>query len=366
MKHFLIIFGLLVFLPFAGLAAASEHLIRGYHIDAALRMKAGISIAPGKSIILAQVFNADSKELCAGEYEIGVELNKSQKRQVLTVKPSQNIAPGSMQSFRIVVPADEASPFEYKLYAKIGESVIYSDTAFVSGLQDRNSVQITTLFTEAPPEPADNTIVPPKEVPFEHELSARSRSTSNDKAEQATVQAKQARKRKPAVKPEVDSESKVAEKNTEAVPTGRTIDPAEFKSLRTIDEELVIYVIKEGDTLKSIAKQYYGDSARERTIADLNFIEKTSAVKVGEEIIVDVKPLGKAIVPKPHKSNSAGAGNDSRTYEIQTGDTLAGIAKMFYGRTSKVSLIMKANPGLDPQRLRVGTKIILPMDGDQV
>jgi len=79
----------------------------------------------------------------------------------------------------------------------------------------------------------------------------------------------------------------------------RNIDLSEFKKLRTIDEELIIYVIKEGDSLKSVAEKYYGNASKERAIADLNFIEKASSVKVGEEIIVDVRPLNKS-----GKSNS--------------------------------------------------------------
>jgi len=79
----------------------------------------------------------------------------------------------------------------------------------------------------------------------------------------------------------------------------RNIDLSEFKKLRTIDEELIIYVIKEGDSLKSVAEKYYGSASKERAIADLNFIEKSSSVKVGEEIIVDVRPLNKS-----GKSNS--------------------------------------------------------------
>jgi hypothetical protein len=72
------------------------------------------------------------------------------------------------------------------------------------------------------------------------------------------------------------------------------VNPNEFKKLKTIDEELIIYVIKEGDTLKSIASKYYGNPSKERAIADLNFIELTSSIKVGEEIIVDVRPLTKS------------------------------------------------------------------------
>lgn len=73
----------------------------------------------------------------------------------------------------------------------------------------------------------------------------------------------------------------------------RKIKPSEFKSLRTIDEELIIYVLKEGDTIKDIATSYYGSPNYEGRIKELNFIENESTVRVGEEIIVDVKPINK-------------------------------------------------------------------------
>ena len=80
---------------------------------------------------------------------------------------------------------------------------------------------------------------------------------------------------------------------TVAAPPARSISDNEFKTLRTIDEELVIYVIKKGDSLASVAQKYYGSTQKERIIADLNFIENPSSVKIGEEIIVDVCPLAK-------------------------------------------------------------------------
>lgn len=95
-----------------------------------------------------------------------------------------------------------------------------------------------------------------------------------------------------AAKAAKSKKSSVATVESKATVT-RKINPSEFKKLRTMDEELIIYVIKEGDTLKSISENYYGTSSKERTIADLNFIEKSSAVRVGEEIIVEVRPLGK-------------------------------------------------------------------------
>ncbi len=89
---------------------------------------------------------------------------------------------------------------------------------------------------------------------------------------------------------EAEAKAKAAEAKAVA---SRKINPSDFKKLKTIDEELIIYVVKDGDTLKSIAENYYGTASKERTIADLNYIEKSSAVRVGEEIIVEVRPLEK-------------------------------------------------------------------------
>ncbi|MFZ2957123.1 MAG: LysM domain-containing protein [Candidatus Ozemobacteraceae bacterium] len=194
------------------------------------------------------------------------------------------------------------------------------------------------------------------------------------------------------------------------------IDGAEFKSLRTIDEELIIYVVKSGDTLKSLAEQYYKDPSRDKAIADLNFIDRTGKLKAGEEIIVEVRPLkntqsgstakGASVEQKgvnsgskahgeqeatrkaekaakknskkyaeapadpsesPAATGSAAStsaadatGNGGRTYTIQNGDTLAIIAKKLLGKASHAGHLMKANPSLNPKNLKVGTTIVVP------
>jgi LysM repeat protein len=53
----------------------------------------------------------------------------------------------------------------------------------------------------------------------------------------------------------------------------------------------------------------------------------------------------------------------SRTYTIQRGDTLSGIAARLYGDGSKWAAIARVNPGVDSARLRVGKAIKLPDPG---
>jgi len=230
--------------------------------------------------------------------------------------------------------------------------------SFLQGIhpsKDKNG--ITTLYTEAPVANEDR-IVPKKEVPFETESSSveKAKAEKNTNINDLQIAAEKAVKNLPSkvekeakkvenktkteiakvqknaetkkefvtastkssvseqtkavadsvknVKEKKEAQAsktveKVKEKTTVAAAeakasVNRKINPSEFKKLRTMDEELIIYVVKSGDTLKSISENYYGTAAKERVIADLNFIEKSSAVRVGEEIIVEVRPLSKS------------------------------------------------------------------------
>jgi len=69
--------------------------------------------------------------------------------------------------------------------------------------------------------------------------------------------------------------------------------------------------------------------------------------------IMPSQDLGAAPRPQPVAINQ-------KTYTIAKGDLLADIAKKNYGDASKWQKIVDANKGLDPNRLKVGQKIVLP------
>ncbi|MFH1023979.1 MAG: LysM peptidoglycan-binding domain-containing protein [Planctomycetota bacterium] len=54
------------------------------------------------------------------------------------------------------------------------------------------------------------------------------------------------------------------------------------------------------------------------------------------------------------------AGGREETHVVAKGDTLGGIAKRYYGDESKHVLISKANPGVNPRNLKIGTKLVIP------
>lgn len=64
-------------------------------------------------------------------------------------------------------------------------------------------------------------------------------------------------------------------------------------------------------------------------------------------------------------ATGSGQANGNRTYKVQKGDTLSSIAKSIYGSANYYPHILRANPGLDPHKLRPGMVINLP-DPQQV
>jgi len=408
--------------------ATGEPIIRGFQLSALTGKSVGAPVPADKGVILAHIFNGDPLPLEHGKYEIGLELRGGSKPRTFVVKPARTILSGEMRTFRLQIPrTDLEKNSVFRVFSRVDGKALFSEEYPLGGAPS-GANQVTTLYTEAPPEP--DSIRPPKEVPFEGERDASPIATT--------------RHAKPAVLPAASAApGKIGAKSSAAplaatpvsapvpvpapapihapahastplpaaapapAPTSaksdehpRSIDPAEFKSLRTIDEELVIYVVKKGDSLGNVALKYYGDAAKGKKIMDLNFIDNPQTVRVGEEIIVDVKPLEKtsSVVPNgvskhtkkssaklqsnakaatsngaknlaPDASGTSGASGASdasesasgkSSYVIQPGDSLGKIAKKFFGKTTKTSLILQANPGLNPKNLKVGTTIEIP------
>lgn len=334
----------------------AEPLVRGFFIEKLPEKTAGKELAPGKGLVLAHVFNSGNSAINSGSYQVGVEIESAGKKKTFVLNPKETITAGGLKTFRMAVPVSKSDKTsgQFRVFSKINGNMVWSDRySFLQGVLTDGDNKITTLYTEAPMDPS--MIMPPREVPFENEKTAR-KAAELEKAAMNMKQGKAVSVKQSAAKPvavkvastvkevakvpadklaaktdktetalkaakseKVEKTEKVekvakAEKKPEVKETKvaaapvveeapaerpRNIDLSEFKKLRTIDEELIIYVIKEGDSLKSVAEKYYGNSAKERAIADLNFIEKASSVKVGEEIIVDVRPLNKS-----GKSNS--------------------------------------------------------------
>ena len=101
------------------------------------------------------------------------------------------------------------------------------------------------------------------------------------------------------------------------------------------------YVVKEGDTLFSIARQY---GVTVDSLAQANNISDPSTLYVGQELVV----------PRATTSRSSGG---TRIHVVQPGETLSEIAAQ-YGVSAEA--IMQANGISDPNSILAGSQLIIP------
>ncbi len=95
-----------------------------------------------------------------------------------------------------------------------------------------------------------------------------------------------------------------------------------------------------------------------------------------EKIRTELKNLGRSLAapaPAPHKTAPPPLADNSASekstvpdkgfeYPVKKGDTLSTIVQAYRDNNIKVTMdqILKANPGLKPERMRVGQKIFIP------
>jgi LysM repeat protein len=61
------------------------------------------------------------------------------------------------------------------------------------------------------------------------------------------------------------------------------------------------------------------------------------------------------------KHEISNTGGDEQPYTVKAGDTLSAVSKLFYGNANKYPQIAKANNLDNPDNVRVGTELSLPV-----
>jgi LysM repeat protein len=93
-----------------------------------------------------------------------------------------------------------------------------------------------------------------------------------------------------------------------------------------------------------------------------------------EKIVKQIEALGKTVFnppggakpratpPADNPGTGSAAAEKGYEYEIQSGDTLSVIVQAYREKGIKVSVdqILKANPGLVPEKMKVGQKVFIP------
>ena len=131
------------------------------------------------------------------------------------------------------------------------------------------------------------------------------------------------------------------------------------------------YTVKEGDTLFSIAQQYYNDGYKYPEVARTNNIANPDILETGQTITIpkletsSVTPSPSDISTTPQPSitpvmNEWGTPITEDKYTVADGDWLSTIAARAYGDIYSFDKIAKANNITNPNVIEPGTVLIIP------
>lgn len=116
------------------------------------------------------------------------------------------------------------------------------------------------------------------------------------------------------------------------------------------------YTVKSGDTMSSIARDWFGTEAKWDLIAKANPLVDPNRLTVGQVLRLPPKDTEREEGAEP-------VGPEGTTYVVRSGDNLSKIARQYYGDESKWRIIYEANRSLlgdSPDNLRVGMRLTIP------
>ncbi|HHS93605.1 MAG TPA: LysM peptidoglycan-binding domain-containing protein, partial [Campylobacterales bacterium] len=121
-----------------------------------------------------------------------------------------------------------------------------------------------------------------------------------------------------------------------------------------------IVTVKKGDTLALIAKRYYGNAMEFKHIVRANPKIKShkTPLKLGQKLLVPYVGKTKTVKKKAARKKP-------RIVTVKKGDTLALIAKRYYGNAMEFKHIVRANPKIKSHKtpLKLGQKLLVPYVG---
>lgn len=115
------------------------------------------------------------------------------------------------------------------------------------------------------------------------------------------------------------------------------------------------YTIKSNDSLYGIAKRELGSGARWKEIQGLNPGLDHNDLKVGKVIKL---PAASGAATTAAESPTGATGG--RTHTVAKGETLADISKKYFGTAKRWKEFVSANPGVNPEGLKIGQKLVIP------
>ena len=117
-----------------------------------------------------------------------------------------------------------------------------------------------------------------------------------------------------------------------------------------------LYQVKEGETLGEIAIAELGSFNMWKEIASINNISNPRNIRPGRTLKMPKRKSTKTIA----HFTTVQVPEGTMTHRVADGDTLSSIAGDYYGDVNKYDWIARANPSVDPNRLSIGTILVIP------
>jgi len=120
------------------------------------------------------------------------------------------------------------------------------------------------------------------------------------------------------------------------------------------------HTVTKGETLWTIAEEYYGDGYRWVDIVDANNIASANNITEGQILVIpaenteDPEPVAQNEVLAQNMDNTSGA------YTVQRGDNLWTIAEEYYGDGYRWVDISRENGLVNPRIIHTGNVLVMP------
>ncbi len=110
----------------------------------------------------------------------------------------------------------------------------------------------------------------------------------------------------------------------------------------------LLYLVRKGDTLGTIAKKLYGNTGKWKQLASDNNLKNPNRIYAGDSLYYTLNEKSAGYAEKME-------GAKRQTYTVAKGDTLSGIARKLYGSETMWRVMWLDNPQLsNPDRVRSG------------
>ncbi|MDP7005473.1 MAG: LysM domain-containing protein [Phycisphaerales bacterium] len=130
-----------------------------------------------------------------------------------------------------------------------------------------------------------------------------------------------------------------------------------------------IHLVQQGETLRAICRNFYGDSGLASSVAIWNGLSNPNDIEVGSRIALpNRKSLVSSVVPVQQIEQSEKPLikeqiiNNVGTYKVKSGDTLSEIAQKIMGTTKMTQVLINFNKDVmpNPDRIRPGMILKYP------